>query len=109
MKLLLDEGLPKRLARALAPHEATLAQKAGWAGIRNGRLLALAAGSFDVLITVDQNLEHQQNLETLPIAVIVLRAPSNRFPDLAPLVPELLAALSSLAPRTLTHVGSALP
>jgi len=67
----------------------------GWATIKNGELLALAAQQFDVLVTVDRNLSFQQNLTTFPIAVIVLRAYSNRLADLRPLVPALLAALQS--------------
>ena len=107
MKVLLDECLPKRLARALAPdHDAKLAQQVGWAGIKNGRLLALAAPLFEVFVTVDQKIEFQQNLNTLPIAVVVLRARSNRFADIAPLIPELLVELRHLVPRKLAHVGS---
>jgi hypothetical protein len=56
-------------------------------------------------VTIDGKLEFQQNLNTLPIAVVVLRAKSNRFVDVAPLVPELLAELRLLRPRTLVHVG----
>lgn len=50
----------------------------GWIATKNGELLALAASSFDVFVTVDRNLSFQQNLETLPIAVIVLAARTNR-------------------------------
>ena len=105
MRILLDECLPKRLIRALLPHDAQLAQQVGWAGVKNGRLLALAAPQFDVFVTIDQELEHQQNLATLPIAVVVLRAESNRFADVAPLVPELLTTLDQLVPRKLVHLG----
>ncbi len=70
--------------------------QAGWAGIKNGRLLKLAATAFDVLITVDRNLSFQQNLDGLEIAVVVLRAKSNRFEDLRPLVPKVLSALASI-------------
>ncbi len=58
----------------------------GWAGIRNSELLQLAAGAFDALLTADQNLEHQQNLSALPIAVVVLVAPTNRIQALRPLI-----------------------
>src|SRR5687768_7442810 len=94
-----------RLTRALAPHEAKLAQQVGWAGIKNGRLLALAAPAFDAFVTIDQNIQHQQNLTELPIAVVILFAKSNRYADLAPLVPELLNALRNLEPRIITRVG----
>ena len=77
MRVLLDECVPKRLGRLLSGHQVRTAPDMGWAGIRNGRLLALAAADFDVMITVDRNIEHQQNPATLPVAVLVLVAPSN--------------------------------
>jgi hypothetical protein len=77
----------------------------GWTGSRNGELLQLAAGEFDALLTADQNLEHQQNLGAIPIAVVVLVAPTNRIEALRPLIPALLQALQTLAPRQLVRVG----
>jgi hypothetical protein len=65
----------------------------GWAGIKNGQLLALVEASFDVFITVDRNLAFQQNLPQFGVAVIVLQARSNRLADLKPLVPRILVAL----------------
>jgi hypothetical protein len=59
-----------------------------------------------VVLTVDQNLEFQQNLTTLPIAVIVLVAESNRLESLEPLVPQVLDALTKLRPKTLVRVGA---
>lgn len=67
-------------------------RKCGWAGIKNGRLLALATASFDVLITADRNIEHQQNVATLPLSVLVLVATSNRMEAVEPLVPDILKA-----------------
>jgi len=77
----------------------------GWTGTRNGELLKLAAGSFDVFLTADQNLPHQQSLDALPIAVVVLVASTNRIESLLPLVPALVRVLETLAPRQLVHVG----
>lgn len=68
----------------------------GWAGIKNGQLLALAQNEFDVFVTVDRALPSQQHLAQFKIAVLVLAAPSNRFNDLQPVVPKLLAALPNL-------------
>jgi predicted nuclease of predicted toxin-antitoxin system len=82
MRLLLDECVPKRLARELRGHEARTVQDAGWAGIKNGALLRLANGQFDVLLTVDQAIEYQQNLSGLSISVVVMMAPSNDIGDL---------------------------
>ena len=96
MRILLDESLPRPLARLLPGHEVRTVAQMGWSGTRNGPLLALAAADFDVLLTADQNLEHQQDLRTLPIAVVILIAASNRIESLQPLVPELLRVLPAL-------------
>ena len=106
MKVLLAECVPKRLARLLPGHEVRTVPQMGWAGVRNGRLLSLARGApFDVLITVDRNMEHQHNLATLPLAVVVMEAPSNDIDDLIRLVPAIMSALASLPPNRFTHVG----
>ena len=78
----------------------------GWGGIKNGALLALAAGEFDAFITVDKNLPHQQNNSTLPIAVVLLNAHSDELRILLPLVPRLEEALAILQPRTLVQIGA---
>lgn len=106
MRLLLDESVPSRFRRSLPSHEVRTVVEMGWSGIKNGELLALAANEFDAFITVDKNLRYQQNLTTLPVAVIVLDAVSNELPALLPLVPVLERALSSLKPRTYTRVES---
>ena len=72
MRVLLDESLPRPLGRLLIGLAVQTVGQAGWASFKNGVLLQLAASDFDVLITADQNIEFQQNLETLPLAVVVL-------------------------------------
>lgn len=105
MRILLDESLPRDLIAQLPGHEVATVRSAGWSGVKNGKLLALAATRFDVFVTADRNLEYQQNLATLPIAVVVLAARRTRIEAILPLVPELLALLNQLAPRTLRTVG----
>jgi predicted nuclease of predicted toxin-antitoxin system len=105
MRILLDEDLPRPLGRLLVSHEVESVQKAGWSGTKNGTLLALAATRFDVFLTMDANLEYQQNLATLPVAVLVIDAVSNRMSELESLVPAILQALDDIRPRTLRHVG----
>lgn len=107
MRLLLDESVPARLRRALPAHHVRTVGQMGWSGVKNGKLLALAAAAFDVFITVDKNLPHQQNLTTLPIALVVLDAVSIELPSLLPLMPELELQLSSLKPRTYVRVTAA--
>jgi hypothetical protein len=66
----------------------------GWASKRNGELLALAAGEFDIFLTADRNLSYQQDLSAFDIAVVVLVARSNNINDLRPLVPSILNVLN---------------
>ena len=105
MRILLDESLPRDLIAQLPGHEVATVRSAGWSGVKNGKLLALAASRFDVFVTADRNLEYQQNLATLPIAVVVLAVRRTRIEAILPLVPELLVLLNQLAPRTLRTVG----
>ena len=105
MRVLLDESLPRPLAALLSGHEVRTVAAVGWSGTENGELLRLAAEHFDVLITADRNLEHQQNLRALPVAVVVLVASTNRLESLAPLVPELLEFLNALPQRRLVRIG----
>ena len=74
----------------------------GWAGLKNGALLRKAQERFDVLVTMDSNMVHQQNLARFRIAVIALQARSNRLADARPLIPKVLAVLPSIQPGTLT-------
>jgi predicted nuclease of predicted toxin-antitoxin system len=105
MRVLLDESLPRPLGRLLTGHTVRTVAQEGWAKFENGELLRVSAGTFDVLLTADQNLEFQQNLATLPIAVIVLVAESNRLESLEPLIPKVLEVLTKLEPKTLVRVG----
>jgi hypothetical protein len=78
----------------------------GWSGKTNGGLLSLADSKFDVLLTLDKNLPYQQNLNTKRLAVLIVRARSNRIQDLLPIMPECLAALGSILPRQVVCIGS---
>jgi predicted nuclease of predicted toxin-antitoxin system len=106
MRILLDESLPRKLALELPGHDAKTVQKRGWAGLKNGALLREASQEFQVLLTGDQNLEFQQDLRTLPIAVIVLVAVSNRIETLRLLIPDVLEALKTIQPGQLIRIGS---
>jgi len=105
MRVLLDECVDRRILRHLVGHHASTVSRRGWAGITNGRLLALAEKEFDVLVTMDRNLSFQQSLPKFRIALVVLRARSNRLGDLLPLVPEIAAAISSAKPGAALVVG----
>ncbi len=105
MKLLLDECIDRKLAREFIGYEVQTVPQMGWAGVKNGQLLALAEAEFDVFITVARNLSFQQNLPQFNIAVIVLQAQSNRLIDLKPLIPKVLATLATAVKGQATLVG----
>ncbi len=105
MRILLDECVPRRLLRELAGHDVQTVPELGWSGKKNGALLALMVDQdFEVLMTVDQNLRHQQNLRVVGVAVIVLVAASNRLADLMPLMPSAHLALSSISPGDVVEI-----
>ena len=105
MRILLDESLPRKLRLELPGHDAQTVQERGWSGLRNGALLRKASQEFQVLLTGDQNLEFQQNLTTLPIAVIVMVGVNNRIEILRPLISDVLETLGTIQPGQIIRIG----
>lgn len=97
--------MPRRLARLLAPEAQamTVAQR-GWKGKRNGDLLNVAQYEFDALLTMDRGMAHQQNLADFDLAVVLLRARSNRLEDLEPLAEAVKETLRDTPPGMLAIV-----
>ena len=107
MRILLDENLDWRLERFLPGHEIKSVPRLGWAGLKNGKLLARAAQEkFDVLLTMDGSMASPQNLAKIKLAIVALRAPSNRLADTNPLMPEVLALLPALKPGKVVRVSA---
>jgi predicted nuclease of predicted toxin-antitoxin system len=104
MKLLLDECVPRRIKRDFVSHDVFTVEQARLKGLKNGQLLRAASGNFSALITVDQNIAHQQNLASLQISILILVAGSNRYESLAPLVPQALEALKQISPGGIVHI-----
>ena len=104
MKILLDECVDARLAREILGHQVQTVPQAGWAGLTDRQILENAEKVFEAFVTTDSNIEFQQNLANFNLAVIVLRAPTNRLADLKPLMPELLRVLPSAAKRAATCI-----
>jgi predicted nuclease of predicted toxin-antitoxin system len=98
MRVLLDECVTRYLKRDFTGHEAHTVEEAGFKGLKNGRLLQAASESYDALVTVDQNLRCQQNLHTIALAIIVLKAQRSTYPMLRPLMPKVLEALAKIKP-----------
>lgn len=106
MRILLDACVPERLKRELSGHEVWTAREKGWSRLPDGALLNMAAGAFEVFLTVDANLPFQQNLSLRPFAVIVLRAKSNRLVDILPLIPALMRALGEVRPGEVREIST---
>ena len=105
MRILLDECAPRPLKRELADYEIRTVVEMGWSGKKNGELLRLMnQEGFTILLTTDQNLRYQQNLEQASVAVVVLVARSNRLPDLVPLIPNVRDVLSTITPGEVIEV-----
>ncbi len=105
MKVLLDECVTRYLKRDFTGHQVLTIEEAGFKGLKNGRLLQAASGKYDVLVTVDQNLQYQQNLKTLAIAIIVLNAERSTYPMLKPLMPQVLETLEKIKPGEMLVVS----
>ncbi len=104
MKVLLDECLPKKLKREVKADFVQTVPEAGWASKKNGELLRLAEVDFDVLLTNDQNIEHQQNLKKFDLAFVVLVAPTNDIADLIPLIPAANEVLKTIKSGEIEYI-----
>lgn len=99
MRILLDECVPHPLKRQLSQYDVQTVTEMGWSGTKNGELLKrMQQERFAILLTTDQNLRYQQNLDQAGVAIVVMVAPSNRLLDLVPLIPQVAAALQTIAP-----------
>ncbi len=102
LKILLDECAPRLVKTRLPALSIRTVQEMGWAGIKNGELLALAEAQFDVFVTADKKLRYQQNLLWRRLAAIVL--PSNQVPIVAVLLPVIEQALQSAQPGAVIEI-----
>lgn len=103
MRILLDEGVPVALRYDVEATAETVTYRS-WDGLSNGDLLRAAEAEYDVLVTLDTNVAHQQNLARFDIAVVVLRAYSDDVEDLRALMPQVNAALTDAVPGQLLEV-----
>ncbi len=98
MRILLDECVHAGLKRALKEHKVQTVPEAGWSGVKNGKLLALISGRFDVFLTIDQNIRHPQNRTELPFAILFVSVPDNRIASYRPLFDLINRTILELKP-----------
>lgn len=89
----------------MTEHEVRTAQQMGWAEKKNGVLLSLVESDFDVFLTVDQNIKHQQNLAARDLCFIVLIGRDNTYPTLSPLIPKVKETLLTITPGELVEIS----
>lgn len=104
MKILLDECLPRKLKQMFVGQHAVTVREMGWTGTKNGALLRLAATEFDIFITADQNLSHQQNMQSIVLGIIVLVARNTRIGTLQALMPQVKSILNTIKPGEVIYV-----
>jgi hypothetical protein len=103
LRIILDEGVPKEVARSSARHHVPTVPDAGWASVKNGKLLALIeSAGFDAFITCDKNMEFQQPLHRRPFAVLLLS--TNHWDTLERHVIAITKALDEAKPGVVTEV-----
>ncbi|NJK34232.1 MAG: hypothetical protein HC919_04370 [Oscillatoriales cyanobacterium SM2_2_1] len=106
MQIPLEECAPRPLKHELADYEIRTVVEMGWSGKENGELLRLMnQEGFTILLTTDQNLRYQQNLQQARVAVVILVASSNKLSDLLPLIPNARRVLDIVAPGEVIEVG----
>lgn len=90
LRILLDENVDRLLKSHFhSDFEVVTVPEQGWAGLSDGDMLRHADEQFDVLVTMDQNLPYQQHLPAFEVAVVVLKASTNAFPDVVELMPKV--------------------
>jgi hypothetical protein len=105
MRILFDENFPVDFSNQFEAHEIHTVHSLGWSGIKNGELLRRAHAVCDVFVTLDRNLEFQQNIKALPFGIVVVRAVSNRMSDLIPLAAAIVAAATAVSAGKVGCVG----
>jgi predicted nuclease of predicted toxin-antitoxin system len=106
LRILLDENLDWRLGRHLPGHEVESVPLIGWAGVENGELLERAQERFEIFVTMDSKMVRELNIQDSKLAVIVLKAPSNRLSDTYPLMPKVLAQLQTARAGTVIVISA---
>jgi hypothetical protein len=104
-RVLFDEDVPRQLRRDLPEFQIRTVQEEGWSSVKNGALLRCSSPTFDVFVTADKRLRHQQNISQYQIGVVVLGTFDVRLPRLQQILPELRVAIRDVQPGMVIVVG----
>ena len=104
-RVLFDEDVPRQLRRELPEFQIRTVQEEDWSSVKNGELLRRSSQSFDVLVTADKRLRHQQNISRYNIGVVVIATRDTRLPRLQEVVDELREAIRDVPPGSVVTVS----
>ena len=103
MRVLFDQGTPVPLRRYLPDHSVTTVYENGWSTLENGALLRAAEGEgFEILVTTDQKIKYQQNLDGYNLAIVVLMTTS--WPIIQQHTDKIAAAISHAAAGKIVEI-----
>jgi hypothetical protein len=85
-------------------HVVKTVSEIGWRSSQDGPLLQYAQGRFDVFVTIDKNLEHQNNLTKLNLGFVVARVRSNEITSYQPVFTQLWEAAEKVRAGEVIHV-----
>jgi predicted nuclease of predicted toxin-antitoxin system len=105
VRILLDGNIPRAFAALLPGHRIDTVHRRRWSDVDDGALLAAAESEYDAFLTMDQNLRFQKNLRGRRLRVVLVRAPRNTLPVLAPIASSLLDALAAMDAGDFRVVG----
>jgi predicted nuclease of predicted toxin-antitoxin system len=105
VRILIDECVNPRVHEAFPEDEVVTAVTTAWRQIRDHRLVEAIQGKFDVLVTIDRGFEFQHNLRKLSFGIVIVRTRRNRMEYYRPLFPEISAAVATIQPGQVIHVG----
>ena len=105
LRILLDECVHSGVRSAFPGHTVQTVSQTGWLGTEDGKLLSFAQESFDVLVTIDRNLEYQNNIKKLRLGVVVARVRSNQIQAYLPIFDQPLVAVARVRNGEVVHVG----
>lgn len=100
--VILDENIPRKLKKLLSGHRVATVPEMGWGGVKNGRLITLIDGTYEVFITADKNLRYQQNLRHRNLSII--EVPFNDAVRLLPIASQILAAIEKSTPGSYEQI-----
>ena len=107
MRILLDECLTRKAKRHLNEFEVVTVPEASFSGLKNGKLLKAAVeAGFDILLTIDKNIDYQQNVGKFAIAIVILDVSRSHIRYVKPLIPIFKSRIDSYEPGNAYTVES---